>query len=849
MPRVTHKQKVFFICSIITLVILLAGLYWQQKYRSTTANITEPATTNNLSPNARSYFKLFSILHDGTRYTRSFASARTTWLQEHIDQATSQVAGNASSLKIPVNRYTNWRDFSTVDAPNFSFETLLVYYQNRNQDVDNAFVHVASDTSFVRYTAPSHPLPSMNDRLQRVLTVSSSSEQATTLPAAAARQDVTHTAYGDQNVPTMPHDFTLAINNTDIRYIMMGHAWKFDQINFNVTTAATAGWQTKFEYWSGTAWLPLTTISDSTSNFNQSGRVHFSPPADWSTAKLSDDLAAYYWLRFSETSLTGSVTLTAHKSLETSTNWDGVPAINLTPYATTPYSTSRQNVIIPGWDAANDINHDGYVDDTEFNNRPNQLASARFRYQSQLPAAYLVGRWESNYADPTYQQFASDRARQLLADTQTRRLFVDNGYTNLMLPLSLTLPDITTPSPTYLEYSDDAALQQSAADFLTALKGSGADYILLNGALSQPATIPAINGLMLENELTLPHSAQEKPETLALFWNQLKIFSNARKEVIVGAKFDSDKRAQLYNLARYYLTATPYTYYWTQSGAPWSSWSDLMSRDLGNAVGDYQLIASDTAHHSYIYRRDFTLGSVIVKTMTAGANTASDIGEDTKYHIDLGERFYPVGLNNQIQSSVTGLDLRNYEAAILLKNQPPVWDSVDLQTVKTGETLRLALPVSDPEGSTLELNIAESLTGASIETNETSNLLTYTTTESSIGSHTIVLKASDGDKESNKTIDISVSDKVKTSSGTAKTDSSGSQSTNSTTTQPPIITDQSAQSNVASTSPVTSNPSLTTSSDAVNTTDRASFQVSPQANKIIGIAASIFWVIGLFLVF
>ncbi|PIS07776.1 hypothetical protein COT78_01825 [Candidatus Berkelbacteria bacterium CG10_big_fil_rev_8_21_14_0_10_43_13] len=728
--------------------------------------IAQPTDSNSdLSENTRSYFKLFTLLHNGSRYTVDFTPDKMIWLGQHVDQATSQVAGSASSLQIPVNRYTNWRDFSTVDDSNISFTSLQAYYQARQQDVDNAFVHVASDTSFVRYIEPSRPLPSMNDRLQRVYTVSSTPDQAASLPDVTARQDVTHTAYGDQNVPTMPHDFTLTLNNTDTHYIVLGHPWKYDQLNFNVTTAATGGWQTNFEYWNGTAWLPLTTISDSTNNFSQSGMVHFAPPVNWSVAKLPGDDAAYYWLRFSEADMTKSVTFTAHKVLETNTNWDGIPAISLTPYAVSAYSMYRQNVIIPGWDVTNDTNHDGYVDDIEFANRSNKQASARFRYQSQLPASYLVGRWEANYADPTYQQFAADQARQLLSDTGTTRLFVDNGYTSLMLPSSLTLPtpDNPAPSPQYLEYNDDTAVHKSAVSFLTALRNSGANYILLNGALSQPITVPAIDGVMLENEITLSHSAQENPANLALFWSQLKTFSDAHKDVIVGATFGKDDRARTYNLARYYLTATPSTYFWTQSGASWSGWSEQMSRDLGDATGDYYLVATDTVQNTYIYRRDFTLGSVIIKTMAPGANTATGMGDDTKYSVDLGGRFYPVDFNNVVQPPISSISLRNYEGAILLKNQPPVWTNVEPQTIKVGETLKLKLPASDPEGEPLTFALAKQESGLSLTTEGSDTFLLFSPSSSQVGSLSITITASEGDQNSATTLEIVVT--TQTNSG------------------------------------------------------------------------------------
>ncbi|WP_064605588.1 hypothetical protein [Photobacterium sp. J15] len=44
----------------------------------------------------------------------------------------------------------------------------------------------------------------------------------------------------------------------------------------------------------------------------------------------------------------------------------------------------NQQMTIPGWDATNDANGDGYVNDREFSKRANTRASARFRHQARL---------------------------------------------------------------------------------------------------------------------------------------------------------------------------------------------------------------------------------------------------------------------------------------------------------------------------------------------------------------------------------------------------------------------------------------------------------------------------------
>ncbi|MCQ1057066.1 hypothetical protein LRP52_03130 [Photobacterium sp. ZSDE20] len=59
--------------------------------------------------------------------------------------------------------------------------------------------------------------------------------------------------------------------------------------------------------------------------------------------------------------------------------------------AITPWLEVRQKrMFIPGWDPANDLDGDGYINQREFSSRANRKASARFRHQARLiPAGYM----------------------------------------------------------------------------------------------------------------------------------------------------------------------------------------------------------------------------------------------------------------------------------------------------------------------------------------------------------------------------------------------------------------------------------------------------------------------------
>ena len=44
--------------------------------------------------------------------------------------------------------------------------------------------------------------------------------------------------------------------------------------------------------------------------------------------------------------------------------------------------------LVPGWDPANDLNNDHYIDDTEFANRVNTNTNARYKNESRIPIYY-----------------------------------------------------------------------------------------------------------------------------------------------------------------------------------------------------------------------------------------------------------------------------------------------------------------------------------------------------------------------------------------------------------------------------------------------------------------------------
>lgn len=123
-------------------------------------------------------------------------------------------------------------------------------------------------------------------------------------------------------------------------------------------------------------------IEDGTDNLQHSGVIRWQPPADWERAATYDNVqhqgvqmghnllqagGAYYVVRLKWKHIEGRAPRLLGLSLK---RW--LQALVGKQYK------------IPGWDAVNDQDGNGYVDDSEFAQRSNPQASARFRYEARV---------------------------------------------------------------------------------------------------------------------------------------------------------------------------------------------------------------------------------------------------------------------------------------------------------------------------------------------------------------------------------------------------------------------------------------------------------------------------------
>jgi hypothetical protein len=165
--------------------------------------------------------------------------------------------------------------------------------------------------------------------------------------------------------------------------LSIGQTDKFDEVNFNFTTAAGAPFAGVWEYSAGNDstnnvnnWKALSVISDTTNQMKQSGKVRFTPPSDWTIGQVNNSLfdqdqAREFFVRFRVT--------VADAQYPRGTGYGIKPAAFYLPKV-----VSDTTIKIYGWDAAADLNHDDYLDDTEWASHAANK-NARFKWWSRLP--------------------------------------------------------------------------------------------------------------------------------------------------------------------------------------------------------------------------------------------------------------------------------------------------------------------------------------------------------------------------------------------------------------------------------------------------------------------------------
>lgn len=230
-------------------------------------------------------------------------------------------------------------------------------------------------------------------------------------------------AYTDISVHAYDGIHSLTITDK----LLLGYTEPFAEINFNVSKAAGAGTLVSWDYWNGSSYVPLTLSQDSTSGLKSSGKITFTPPADWQR-KSENGSRSKYWVR-------ATVSDAGSKPIVTKIYGD-----NWRP--SSPFNGR-------GWDsnAAGRVNVG--LGNLEYNPNPPANATAKFRYQ-----ARTLGLWADNlfFGNPgniqngqrTWAKFLAEYALAKADKVSATGVMYDDGGAS---------PNIPNPS-NYLTYTE-----------------------------------------------------------------------------------------------------------------------------------------------------------------------------------------------------------------------------------------------------------------------------------------------------------------------------------------------------------------------------------------------------------
>lgn len=245
---------------------------------------------------------------------------------------------------------------------------------------------------------------------------------------------------------------------------------------------------------------------------------------------------------------------------------------------------------VKGWDPANDINGDGYVNDTEFENLVNPNATARYRNESRVPIYYWnPPDYVMNIGNKDYQKFIVNYSLGEINDYDG--LFIDTTASVIPVP--------STAKKNIAEYpqNPDEEWQKDMQYLLARVKKAMPDKILVgNGWFAEPLIS---DGRMLEcwKNIASPISNA---------WNSYDDFKNGLDAIIdmdkkgeiqliqynAGMENVSMDRDLIFGLASYYLVHGNFTYFFVGKH-PYinvlENWFDAISFDIGKPKGKYYI--------------------------------------------------------------------------------------------------------------------------------------------------------------------------------------------------------------------------------------------------------------------
>jgi len=445
--------------------------------------------------------------------------------------------------------------------------------------------------------------------------------------------------------------------------VAIGYPQPFAEIDLNLASAASKGWAGALQYVSAvdangspTGWKTLTTYSDTTNGLANSGQILFNPPTDWVSATIGGSQRLYF-----------ARVLTA----------TGGTAPIATNILSADYTNSKgtDSGVIPAFDYAADLNHDGYLSPSEYANRKPGM-NARFACQGRVfYMSYGQMRFAVNPADTAVQNWFTQFATQLLARYPIAAgLFVDNS--NAVSPVSgiSTVESATDYSQNYAAMLAIASQKIAPHWIMANVAGGGTQT---NGVILATAAVYDESALRPLNE----NYAQF--QDLATAINQWQVLRDPSAYMVIDSDpaggSPTDPQTQIATLAAYEMIANPQTTYLDFYGGydPSSSWAEHWSPaaayNIGNPLGNC-FVAQSGADPSKsaltyeVFERQYQNALVLYKPLSyklgVGTGTLTPASATT---FQLNESYRVLEADGTLSAPVTSVSLTNGSGAILVK--------------------------------------------------------------------------------------------------------------------------------------------------------------------------------------
>jgi hypothetical protein len=563
-----------------------------------------------------------------------------------------QLLQNSVDLVIPNPQYLSYIHSVNPNTPQLIYTNFSNLYQQSLLDwldyanthglnPEDAFFHVTTPTAFTGASASSQPV-TWFWYVGRGATLTA----LTNLTSAAHDSTVRDVAFGSVG-----------------QSLYIGYPDRFNEINFNLSTAAANGWKGVLEYASAvdgtgnpTNWKPLTLKSDGTSGFTQSGKISFDPPADWLMAQIGSQGAMFY-IRIRTT--TGGT----------------APAATTILAADYVNANGAAQGTIPVFDYAADKDHDGYLNDAEYANRtPGD--NARFAYQSRMFYPYYGQmRYVTDPSNADVQQWAVSYAMRLLASQPLATgLFVDNSSGHY------PLAGISLLEPTNHYSADYGTMLGSVSSRISP------HWLLANtsgGGSETTSVVTNTGGTLDESAIRALASNWQQFEDLANKVANWQALTTPARYLVLDSMTTggsaTDPRTQMATLAYYYLVADPNSTFLLYNGgqSPNTSWTQhwipAVTYDIGQPTSKWSLFASgkDPANASltyHVYQRTYTNALVLYKPLSyANGSGTGTLSNATATTLQLNGSYRLVQSDGTLSGPVTSVSLRNGDGAILVK--------------------------------------------------------------------------------------------------------------------------------------------------------------------------------------